>query len=127
LRDNVKEFFDNGAAQVHVRISCPPLVYGCPFIGFTSQKTDMELLARQIIKDFEGDDRKNLELYAKSDSPEYQRLVAEMARRLGLSSLKFARLEDLVASIGMKKCDLCTHCFDGTSYDETQDDGSFFG
>ncbi len=127
LRDNVKEFFDNGASEVHVRISCPPLVYGCPFIGFTTSKSDMELLARQIIKDFEGDDRKNLERYSETDSPEYQRMVKEMARRLGLSSLKFARIEDLVASIGMDKCQLCTHCFDGSSYDQAHDEGDFFG
>ena len=61
LRDNVKEFFENGAREVHVRISCPPLVYGCPFIGFTTSKSDMELITRQIIRDFEGDDKANLD------------------------------------------------------------------
>ena len=126
LRDNVKEFFDNGAKEVHVRISCPPLVYGCPFIGFTSSKSDLELITRQIIRDFEGDDKANLDKYAQSDSPEYQRLVEEIARRLGLSSLKFARIEDLVASIGLPKADICTHCFDGSSYDQNHD-GDYFG
>lgn len=126
LRDNVKEFFDNGAKEVHVRISCPPLVYGCPFIGFTSSKSDLELITRQIIRDFEGDDKTNLDKYAQSDSPEYQRLVNEIARRLGLSSLKFARIEDLVASIGLPKADICTHCFDGSSYDQNHD-GDYFG
>ncbi len=126
LRDNVKEFFDNGAKEVHVRISCPPLVYGCPFIGFTSSKSDLELITRQIIRDFEGDDKTNLDKYAQSDSPEYQRLVDEIARRLGLSSLKFARIEDLVASIGLPKADICTHCFDGSSYDQNHD-GDYFG
>lgn len=116
LRDNVKTFFDYGAKEVHCRISCPPLVYGCPFIGFTASKTDLELITRQIIRDFEGDDKKNLEKYAQTDSPEYQRMVAEIARRLGLSSLKFAKIEDLIESIGMPKCKVCTHCFDGTSY-----------
>lgn len=126
LRDNVKEFFDNGAKEVHVRISCPPLVYGCPFIGFTSSKSDLELITRQIIRDFEGDDKTNLDKYAQSDTPEYQRLVDEIARRLGLSSLKFARIEDLVASIGLPKADICTHCFDGSSYDQNHD-GDYFG
>ncbi|MBP3845603.1 MAG: amidophosphoribosyltransferase, partial [Prevotella sp.] len=50
LRDNVRTFFENGAKEVHVRISCPPLVYGCPFIGFTSSKSDLELITRRIIK-----------------------------------------------------------------------------
>jgi len=126
LRDNVREFFQNGAKEVHVRISCPPLVYGCPFIGFTSSKSDMELITRQIIRDFEGDDTKDLDLYAQTDSPQYQRLVKEIARRLGLSTLKFAKLEDLIASIGLSKDQVCTHCFDGSSYGQ-QHDGEFFG
>ena len=116
LRDNVRTFFENGAKQVHVRISCPPLVYGCPFIGFTSSKSDLELITRRIIKDFEGDDKKNLGRYATTGTPEYERMVSEIARRLGLSSVKFATLEDLVESIGLPKERLCTHCFDGTSY-----------
>ena len=116
LRDNVRTFFENGAEEVHVRISCPPLVYGCPFIGFTTSKSDMELITRRIIKDFEGDDKKNLERYAKTGTPEYQRMVDEIARRLGLTSVKFATLEDLIESIGLPKERVCTHCFDGTSY-----------
>ena len=119
LRDNVRTFFENGAKEVHVRISCPPLVYGCPFIGFTNSKSDLELITRRIIKDFEGDDQKNLEKYATTDSPEYQRMVKEIGRRLGLDSVKFAKLESLVDAIGLPKCQLCTHCFDGSSYDPT--------
>ncbi|MCR5312324.1 MAG: amidophosphoribosyltransferase [Bacteroidaceae bacterium] len=116
LRDNVQTFFEYGATEVHARISCPPLVYGCPFIGFTSSKSDLELITRRIVKDFEGDDAKNLEKYATTDSPEYTRMVNEIGRRLGLSSVKFAKLEHLIASIGLPKCDVCTHCFDGSSY-----------
>ena len=126
LRDNVREFFEHGAKEVHVRISCPPLVYGCPFIGFTASKSDMELITRQIIRDFEGDDQDHLERYAQTDSPEYKRMVDEIARRLGLSSLRFAHLEDLVESIGMPKERVCTHCFDGSSYDR-QTSSDFFG
>ncbi len=127
LRDNVKEFFENGAKEVHVRISCPPLVYGCPFIGFTASKSDLELITRRIIRDFEGDDKAKLEQYAKTDSPEYKRMVEEIANRLGLSSLKFATIEDLIASIGLPKERVCTHCFDGSSYDRQQGEGEFFG
>lgn len=116
LRDNVKTFFDAGAKEVHVRISCPPLVYGCPFIGFTSSKSDMELITRRIIKDFEGDENAKLEQYATTDSPEYTRMVKEIARQLGLTTLKFAKIETLVKSIGLPKCKVCTHCFDGSSY-----------
>ena len=127
LRDNVREFFQNGASEVHVRISCPPLVYGCPFIGFTNSKSDLELITRRIIRDFEGDDKSNLDKYSQTDSPEYQRLVDEIARRLGLTSLKFARLEDLINSIGLPKDHVCTHCFDGSSYDNQSGNSDFFG
>ena len=127
LRDNVREFTQNGAREVHVRISCPPLVYGCPFIGFTNSKSDLELITRRIIRDFEGDDKSNLDKYSQTDSPEYQRMVDEIARRLGLTSLKFARLEDLIESIGLPKDHVCTHCFDGSSYDNQSGNGDFFG
>ena len=89
LRDNVRTFFEYGAKEVHARISCPPLVYGCPYIGFTASKSDLELITRRIIQDFEGDPNKNLEKYAVSDSPEYKRMVEEIGRRLGLTSVKF--------------------------------------
>ena len=115
LRDNTKVLFDYGAKEVHMRIACPPLIYGCPFINFTSSKSDMELITRRIIQDFEGDGNKNLEKYAETDSPEYRRMVDEIARRFNLTSLKFNTLEHLVEAIGLPKCQLCTHCFDGSS------------
>jgi amidophosphoribosyltransferase len=116
LKDNVKMFFDYGAKEVHARISCPPLVYGCPFVGFTSQKSPMELITRQVIKDFEGDENAKLDKYAETDSPEYKRMVEEIAKRLGLTSLKFNKMEMMIKSIGLPKCRVCTHCFDGSSY-----------
>ena len=110
------------AKEVHVRISCPPLVYGCPFIGFTSSKSDLELITRRIIKDCEGNENEKLEEYAKTGTPEYERMVNEIARRLGLTSLKFASLEDLIESIGLPKDQVCTHCFDGSSYCHEKDE-----
>ena len=115
LRDNVRTFFDCGAKEVHARISCPPLVYGCPFIGFTSSKSDLELITRRIIRDFEGDENAKLEKYSTTDSPEYNRMVDEIARRLGLTTLRFNKIETLIESIGLPKCKVCTHCFDGSS------------
>ena len=126
LRDNVRTFFEYGAKEVHCRISCPPLVYGCPFIGFTASKSDLELITRRIIRDFEGDDKKKLTEYATTGTPEYERMVQEIARRLGLTSLKFATLEDLIESIGLPKDQVCTHCFDGTSYCHEKDNEKWF-
>ena len=125
LRDNVRTFFENGAKEVHVRISCPPLIYGCPFIGFTASKSDLELITRRIIRDFQNEDSESaenedpevLKKYATTDSPEYKRMVEEIGNRLGLTSVKFAKLESLIESIGLPKERICTHCFDGSSWD----------
>lgn len=116
LKDNVKMLYDYGAKEVHIRIACPPLIYGCPFIGFTSSKSDMELMTRRIIAELEGDPNKNLEAYAKTGSPEYNALVQKMAEKFGLDSLKFSTIEELIKAIGLPKCRVCTHCFDGSSH-----------
>ncbi|MBR3455702.1 MAG: amidophosphoribosyltransferase [Bacteroidaceae bacterium] len=115
LRDNVSEFFNYGAKEVHVRIACPPLIYGCKYIGFTNSKSDMELITRRIIQDLEGSPDSNLDKYATTGTPEYERLVEEIRSRFGLTSLKFTKIEDLIAAIGLPKCKVCTHCFDGSS------------
>ncbi len=115
LNDNVAELYANGAKEVHMRIACPPLIYGCRYLGFTSSKSDMELLTRRIIEEIEGDPEKNLELYATTGTPQYELLVEKIRERFGLTSLKFNPLETLIASIGLPKCKVCTHCFDGSS------------
>ena len=115
LKDNVKILYDYGAREVHMRIGCPPLIYGCPFIGFSASKTDLELISRRLINEFEGDPDKNLEKYATTGSPEYCRLVEAIREKFGLTSLKFNTIETLVEAIGLPKCQICTHCFDGSS------------
>jgi amidophosphoribosyltransferase len=115
LRDNVTMLYGYGAKEVHMRISCPPLIYGCPFIGFTASKSDLELITRRIIKELEGDENAKLKEYATTDSPEYKKMVQTIAVRFGLTSLKFNTLETLVEAIGLPKCKVCTHCFDGSS------------
>ncbi len=122
LRDNVKDLFTLGAKEVHMRIACPPLIYSCPFVAFTASKSDLELITRRIIKEFEGDDSKNLEDYVKTDSPKYNKMVEEIRRQLGLTSLKFSKLETLIEAIGLRKEDVCTHCFDGSSFHTLEED-----
>lgn len=116
LHDNVKVLYECGAKEVHIRIACPPLIYACPFIGFTASKNVLELITRRIIKELEGDENKNLDKYATTGSPEYEKMVDIIRSRFGLNSLKFNTLETLVEAIGLPKCKLCTHCFDGSSY-----------
>ena len=118
LRDNVQDMFDCGAKEVHIRISCPPLIYPCKFLNFTSSKSEMELITRQVIAKLEGGDAyKNLDEYAKTNSPKYNAMVEEIRKRLKLTSLKFSSIENVVKSIGLPKCKICTHCFDGSSHE----------
>ncbi|MBR4845026.1 MAG: amidophosphoribosyltransferase [Bacteroidaceae bacterium] len=116
LKDSVNMLFDYGAKEVHMRIACPPLIYGCPFLGFSSSKTDLELMTRRIIKDIEGDENKDLDKYADPDSPQHRRMVQRIADMFGLTSLEFNRVDTLVKAIGLPKCKVCTHCFDGSSH-----------
>lgn len=116
LRDNVKVLYDCGAKEVHMRIACPPLIYSCPFIGFTSSKSTLELITRRIIQELEGDENAKLEQYATPGTPEYEKMVGIIAERFSLSSLQFNTIETLIEAIGLPKCKVCTHCFDGSSH-----------
>ena len=117
LRDNVKDLFDCGAKEVHIRISCPPLIYPCKYINFTASKSEMELITRRVIKELEGDADKDLAEYATTDSPKYKAMVERIRQQLGLTSLRFNSIETVVKAIGLPKCKICTHCFDGSSFD----------
>lgn len=118
LRDNVQDMFDSGAKEVHMRISCPPLIYPCEYLNFTASKSELELITRRVIEEFEGSHDKNLEAYSTTGSPEYERMVERIREILKITSLKFSSIENVVESIGLPKCQICTHCFDGSSYEE---------
>lgn len=119
LRDNTICLREGGAKEVHMRIACPPLLYGCPFINFSESKSIMELITRRMIAEFEGPEaalnEERVRAYSETDSIEYQRMVSAIADRFGLSSLRFTKLETLVRAIGLPKSHICTHCFDGSS------------
>lgn len=115
LKDNVSMLYQYGAKEVHIRIACPPLIYSCPFIGFTSSKGDMELITRRVIKELEGHQDRKLAEYATTDTPEYKQMVERIREKFGIDSLRFSTIEDLIKAIGLPKCKVCTHCFDGSS------------
>jgi amidophosphoribosyltransferase len=133
LRENTKVLKELGAKEVHMRIACPPLIWGCPFINFSASKSELELITRRVIQDFEtgskeatmladADTAENVKIsedrlkdYAHTDSPEYKAMVKEIAKRLNIDTLKFAKLETIIEAIGLPKCKVCTHCFDGSS------------
>jgi amidophosphoribosyltransferase len=116
LRDNVKMLYDYGAKEVHVRISCPPLLFGCPFLNFSASKNILELITRRCIEELEGNDNCNIDKYCDPTTPEYANLIEMLRKHVGVDTLKFNTLDSVVKAIGMPKCDLCTHCFDGSSY-----------
>ncbi len=118
LKDNSHEFYESGVKAAHMRISCPPLIYGCPFVNYSASKSELELISRRIIQDFEGENpsEETLKKYATTGTPEYQKMVDEIARRLQLTTLKFTTIEALVKAIGLPKERICTHCFDGSSF-----------
>mgnify|MGYP001035865549 FL=1 len=121
LKDNVVKLLDAGVKEIHMRIACPPLIFPCRFLNFSTSRSTYDLYARRVIRDMEGTDDiadSVFAEYADPDSEKHKEMVSIMCRHLQLTSLKFQRLDDLVEAIGLPKEDLCTHCWDNSSYDE---------
>ncbi|MDE6436846.1 MAG: amidophosphoribosyltransferase, partial [Muribaculaceae bacterium] len=116
LRDNVKVLFEYGAKEVHMLTACTTLIYACPFVNFSASKNVLELLTRRIIKELEGDENAKLDKYSDPTTPEYRNMVDVMAKRFGLNSLEFNSIDTIIEAIGLPKCKVCTHCFDGSSH-----------
>ncbi|OFY62866.1 MAG: amidophosphoribosyltransferase [Bacteroidetes bacterium RBG_13_43_22] len=115
LKDNTNDMRKCGAAEIHMRIACPPLLYSCEFLNFTQSRSPLELAARRAIKEMNGTEEELAE-FSNPDSEKYKKMVAKIAEKLDLDSLVYQRLDDLVEAIGLPKEKLCTHCWDGSSY-----------
>ena len=115
LKDNTVNLRKSGASRVHMRIACPPLLYPCAFLNFSQSRTPMELAGRKAIYELEGDTT-DLKEYSDPDSEKYAIMVEKIAEMLGLDSLMYQRLDDLIEAIGLPKEKLCTHCWDGSGY-----------
>lgn len=113
LRDTVKRLFDVGAVEVHMRPACPPLAYNCKFLNFSVSKSEWELAARSAIRDLEGQTPDDIIAYTRWGTPEYMAVEDNIRRKLMLTTLKYQRMEDMVAAIGLPKDRLCTYCWDG--------------
>lgn len=121
LRDQVKMLRNGKVRSIHVRISCPPLVYGCNYLNFSASKTDNELITRRIITKLEGTEKLTPEIlrpYHDDTTPQYDRMVEAIRQEIQVDTLKFNTLADLTAAIGLTKEQICTHCFDASSYGE---------
>ena len=114
MRETVEFLYENGAKEVHMRSACPPIMYGCKYLNFSRSTSELELIARQIIDEFEGAEGiKYIEEYSNSDTERGRRMRDEICRRLKLTSLEFQSLPGTVEAIGRPECDLCTYCWNG--------------
>lgn len=114
LRETTEFLYQSGAKEVHVRPACPPLLYGCKYLNFSRSKSDLDLITRRIIREWEGDNDVNvLSKYADPNSDRYAAMLEEIRKRQNFTSLRYHRLDDLIKSIGIDACQVCTYCFNG--------------
>lgn len=120
LGETTEFLYQSGAKEVHVRPACPPLIYGCKYLNFSRSKSEMDLITRRVIQKLEGDNVSDevVAEYADPDSDRYKKMCDEICRRSNFTSLRYHRLDDMIASIGLDKCKLCTYCWDGKDDDE---------
>jgi amidophosphoribosyltransferase len=116
LKDNVQALYDCGAAEVHMRPACPTLIYPCDFLNFSTSRSTLDLAGRSAIEELEGPACDCLEEFASAGTAKNEAMIERIRQRLALTTLKYQRLEDLVAAIGLPKARVCTHCWDGSSY-----------
>ena len=114
LRETTEFLYQSGAREVHVRPACPPLLYGCKYLNFSRSTSVMDLITRRVIKEMEGtEEPANLARYADPESGEYSAMLEYIGKKLNFTSLRYHRLDDMIESVGIDKCKLCTYCWDG--------------
>ena len=113
LQDIIRRVFDYGAEEVHMRPACPPLVYGCKFLNFSRSRSELDLAGRRSVHELEGSEPEDLSRYTDPDGEPYCAMVEGIRKRLGLTSLRYQRLDDLIGAIGLPRDRVCTYCWDG--------------
>lgn len=115
LGETSEFLYQSGAKEVHIRPACPPLMFGCPYLNFSRSSSELDLITRRIIRDREGGcvSDELLADYANPDSGNYKEMMEEIRKRLNFTTLRYHRLDDLVESIGISPCKLCTYCWNG--------------
>ena len=116
LRETVEYLYDAGVKEVHVRPACPPILYPCKYLNFTRSTSALDLITRRVIANLEGttdisDDV--VQEYVNPDSPKYKAMIEEIRKEMNFDSLQYHRIDDLIESIGLDECKLCTYCFNG--------------
>lgn len=114
MRETVEFLYANGAKEVHMRSACPPIMYGCKYLNFSRSTSELDLIARSIINEFEGAEGvKHISEYSDRSTERGKRLRNEICRRLKLTSLEFQSLDGTVGAVGLPECKLCTYCWNG--------------
>lgn len=114
LRETTEFLYQSGAKEVHVRPACPPLLFGCKYLNFSRSKSDLDLITRRVILAREGDKAEEmLDDYADPCSKNYEEMLEAIRKELNFTTLNYHRLDDLIESIGLEPCKLCTYCFNG--------------
>ncbi len=114
LRETVEFLYRSGAGEVHMRSACPPIMYGCKFLNFSRSNSDLELLARRVIQELEGDEgQKHVEEYADSSTQRGKCLLKTICEQMGFDSLGYQSLDGLLEAIGIDRDKVCTYCWTG--------------
>lgn len=115
LRETTEFLYESGAKEIHIRPACPPIMFGCPYLNFSRSKSELDLIARRVIKAREGDNVSDEVLadYTNPESQNYKEMIDEICKQLNFTSLRFHRLDDMIESVGLPECKLCTYCWNG--------------
>ncbi len=114
LSETTEFLYQSGAKEVHIRPACPPLLFGCKYLNFSRSSSEMDLITRRILKEMEQEGREiDLKAYVDPDTSEYNEMVDRICKQLNFTSLRFHRLDDMIASVGIDRSKLCTYCWDG--------------
>ncbi len=114
LRETTEFLYNSGAKEVHIRPACPPIMFGCKYLNFSRSTSELDLIARRVILRREGENaEKMLSDYADPTSTNYSEMIEEIRRELNFTSLRYHRLDDMLDSIGIAPCKLCTYCWNG--------------
>jgi len=114
MRETVEFLYENGAKEVHMRSACPPIMFGCKYLNFSRSNSEMELIARQVIFELEGEEGvKYIDEYCDGDTERGRKMRDEIAKRLKLTSLEYQSLRGTIEAVGKPECELCTYCWNG--------------
>ena len=114
LRETVDFLYKAGAAEVHMRSACPPIMFSCKYLSFSRGKSDMDLIARRVVQELEGDEgQKHLEEYADATTERGKCLLRTICEQMGFDSLSYQSLDGMLEAIGIDRDKVCTYCWNG--------------